>query len=715
MFILAFLAFLLSAGDGITIYTSHAQVNRLEFLGGKLVTMSSGGICVSDSSGHEVVINNSDGLLDNNAMDAVFDENGNLFAGTSSGLTVFSRDFSEFIQLTSFFQGIPHGEIRELEYRDDTLWAGGENGCWCWNTGGNPLTFSYGHSSRFLSDRTVNALLLNGDILAAGTVGELFFIPAGTFGDTTTYSGFSKGLSAQESVLSVVVYNDTVWISTSSYVKFLSGDSFVSTGINSRKMRLSVVRDTLFVNDYENWSVKRWNNGTWNQYGPGIPSRPVSVSLNPDGRLCAGTATLSNYCYESNSWRQVMPPGLFKPLVSSAAMLPNGIIAAIHFGNDYGDAVSLRYPDGEWEILTSLNYDTTGDWGAGRFISVRNDSTFVIGVWGRPGALIFLYPGKTSADSSRFEKLALPYTPSDQQQPISALTVDPNGDVWCASFDNQGPYLFRVKPDNSVITYYNNLFIYIYSICMLKDGRVAFGTAHLNANGFASIFNPSDSSVSPEILTLSGNDINSIDNFKDHLIFIGSNGGINTFDLTSYTVTDTITNSNTQGGLIGPSVVSLLYIPGNGLWALCDNAGLSHRKEDGTWEKFEQPSTLPGIPVGDNRGGLFYHADSGILLVPTSKGLCLFPVKSESDATEGELLVFPNPWRLDCPLTLVTDSAEYFYIYSMDGMLVYSSALSDNGNLVIQPQSLSEIASGLYFVVAKSNKTTARGRLVIVR
>ncbi|MBN1619409.1 T9SS type A sorting domain-containing protein [candidate division WOR-3 bacterium] len=713
MFALMIMALLLTSADGISVYTSHSYVTRLANYEGKLITMSSGGLCITDTSGNSVLINNSTGLLDNSVYDVAFDGNSNIFASSSRGITVFSPDLSEYLQLTSFFQGLPHGEIKELEFRNDTLWAAGENGCWVWETGGNPLIYSSGHSNRFLSDKKVYSLLLLGDNLVAGTLEAVIFIPASSFVDTSSYIYYSKGLSAQESVLSVILHKDTLWIATNTFVKFLSGDSFVSTGFNSRRMRLSIVNDTLFVNDYENWSIKRRINGAWVQYGPGIPSRPVSVTLNHEGKITAGTATLSNYTFESNQWTHSIPPGLFKPLVSAAAMLPNGTIAAVHFGIEDDDAVSIRYPDGNWEIIRSLNWDTAGDWGAGRFIQPRDDSSFVIGVWGRPGALIFLYPGKTSSDTSTFQKLPLPYTAV--QQPISAMTVTPDGDVWCASFDNMAPYLFRVKPDSTVLSYFSNLFIYTYSICMLKDGRIAFGTAHLNANGFASVFDPSDSSLSSEIVTLSGNDINSIDNFKDGMIFIGSNGGINTFDLASYRVMDTITYSSTQGGLSGNSVVSLLYIKGNGLWVLSENAGLSHRKEDETWEKFESPSVLPGIPVGSNRGGLFYSPDTGILLVPTSNGLCVFQVETQNEIPEGELFIYPNPWRSDSPLTFSAQGATDFYIFSLDGTLVFSSTSSLAGTLVIQPQSLEKIASGLYIVIAKSGTTLSRGRLVIVK
>ncbi|MBN1149797.1 T9SS type A sorting domain-containing protein [candidate division WOR-3 bacterium] len=713
MFFFAFIAFLPLSQNGVTVYTSHSQVNRLSYLKGNLITMSSGGICMTDSSGQNILINNSTGLLDNDVMDVVLDGDENIFAGSSNGITVFSNDLSRYLQLTSYFQGLPHGRVKELELRNDSLWAGSENGCWFWNTGGEPFNFSSANSSKFLSGEDVSSLLLYENNLFVGSIGQLVKVPTTTYGDTSTYTVYSKGLSSQDTILSVVIFKDTIWISTNSQIKILIGDSFVSGHYSSRRMRLSSLQDSLFVNDYDNYAVRRWVNGSWEQYGPGLPSRPVSVSVDSEGKIYCGTENSSNYYYSSNSWNQDMPPGLFKPLASAAAMLPNGIIAAVHFGNDYSDAVSLRYPDGEWKTITSLNYDTTGDWGAGKFISVRDDSSFVIGVWGRPGGLIFLYPGASSQDSLHYDKLLLPYTPSGNQQPISAMHVDPNGDVWCASFDNQAPYLFRVKPDNSVESFFNNLFIYTYSICMLKDGRVAFGTAHLNSNGFTAILNPEDSSVTSEVLELSGNDINAIDNYKGDLIFIGSNGGINTFDVSAYQVIDTITSASTQGGLIGSSVVSLLHIPGNGLWALCQNAGLSHRKEDSTWEKFEYPDVLPGIPVGNNRGGLFYQPDTGLLLVPTSNGLCLFPIEADQTSHDGEMFIYPNPWRLDCSLTIETTPGDLF-VYSLDGNLVFQTS-SANGNFVIQEQSLDEIASGLYFVISKSGDSTARGRLVIVR
>ena len=688
-------------------YTSFARVNDIKQDKQRLLTLSTGGISI-ENDGQFTIITNLDGLLSNDVNDVVLDDQYNVIAVTNQGISIFSPDITQNLNLTSYFHNIPHGTINSIIYQNDSIWVGAESGCWFWDTRGNPLNFSLANARKFLNGVYIHKLFLLDDSIFLGRVAQLTVIPYQNFDDTNYYQHWSKGLSASDTIYALDKLNDTVWISTNNGAAYLSGDSFIFT-FNEYCPDLKNINDTIFIADYFGRRIRYLSGNNWVSISSQPPSRPTAISLDLEDRLGIGTEKEGSYYLANNSWVYCSPPSLWKEFVSSVAILPNGVIAAAHFPD--ADAISIRYPEGTWEYLTPVNDST---WGSPRFIEAFQDSAFAFGIYGHPGGIGIVY---FNQDSAYLKKIRLPL--SDETQPISCLYVDQENNIWCNSFLGTAPYILRYRyntpPDTGWNSYFNSNYLYIYSMCRISDSQLAFGTAHFNANGFVAFLNINDSTSSSQLANLAGNDIMGISKGLGDTIWVASTGGINAVSVSNFTIVDTLTVTTTNGGLLDNSVLDVIYVPGNGLWALCENSGLSHRKLDGSWENFEHTAYLAGPPILDNRGGLFYQPDSQVIVAATSNGVTLHFIEVEDIELTEELIIYPNPWKNNSNLFISTGSEGTVYLYSLDGSLILEQSIPSTGICEIQSDQLENISSGLYFVIAKLDGVIKKGRLVIIK
>jgi len=701
--------FLIQASSCWINHPSLSNVNNLKISNNKLLIITDGGVCIEEDTNYNI-INNSYGLIDNDVRDAVLDTSGYLYAATKSGLSVFSEDMTENLNLTSYIQGIPHGILNTVTVRNDSLWLGGNDGGWLWNTKGDPLNFNPSDAKKILSNNLIITFNLKGDSLYIGSDREVIVIYIPTLDDTGSYTHITGGLGSTDTVHSIEFNRDTLWIGTNNGAAYLSTDSFIFTS-SEYCYQVKSISDTVYMAAYDNRNIRQWMNGNWVILGPNLIAKPVSIIENFHGDIIVGTKNRGNFSLSQNQWEYSTPPSLWQGGVTTAVMLPNGTLGAVHgIASTAQDAVSIKYPDGSWEIIYPLN---NGSWGSPRFILPYEDTAFVVGTWGDPGGLAFIY---LNDDSIYIEKIMAPI--SLTSQPISSMHVDSEQNVWCTIFDNDAPYIFCYRPnishDSAWISYFSNNFIYTYSMYRIVDGRMVFGTAHLNSNGFVCILNPSDSTTTSQLSGLAGNDINSIDAGEGETIWVASTGGIDAIN-TSLDILSTLTTNSTSGGLLNNRIVAVEYIKGNGLWAVCENSGVSHRKTDGSWESFNSTMFLAGQPTTDNRGGIYYQSDSNLIIIPTKNGISIKKIEIEDDIETDNITIYPNPWMNNGSLRVISDGNGIFYMYSLDGVLVLEKDIPSNGFLEIQQNELQHFGSGLYYIVTKSDEFVKKGRLVILR
>ncbi|MCK4575146.1 hypothetical protein KAU34_01920, partial [candidate division WOR-3 bacterium] len=212
---------------------------------------SRGFILFTPQNGEFVILNKSDGIIDNQINGLVSDSD-NLFLFTPSGITVLSVDTTRIRNISTSFSGI-EGEPSIGLLKGDTVFLGTTEYLYIWDTEGdpyNPFNMSWTNNPYTFRNYGINALFFEDDTLYVGTNGGLCMVPDYSFTDTTQWIWNSVGEGLPDSIVTdVASWEGELWIGTEDGIVSGSMNNWIlrNSGLYSREVNRLFSDDTLWA------------------------------------------------------------------------------------------------------------------------------------------------------------------------------------------------------------------------------------------------------------------------------------------------------------------------------------------------------------------------------------------------------------------------------------------------------------------------------------
>ncbi|MCK4234929.1 hypothetical protein KAX75_10905, partial [candidate division WOR-3 bacterium] len=447
------------------------------------ICSSRGFILFTPQNGEFVILNKSDGIIDNQINGLVSDSE-NLFLFTPSGITVLSVDTTRIRNISTSFSGI-EGEPSIGLLKGDTVFLGTTEYLYIWDTEGdpyNPFNMSWTNNPYTFRNYGINALFFEDDTLYVGTNGGLCMVPDYSFTDTTQWIWNSVGEGLPDSIVTdVASWEGELWIGTEDGIVSGSMNNWIlrNNGLYSQEVNRFFSDDTLWAAT-EN-SPHYWNGSlsTWVRVYQGIGSirRIKGITSDNTGTIWVGIDGNGIAYLDDTLWQCVRIPGPSSSNFSDITIDENGDIWGVHYGGfvseQRGRTISHFQSDGwdgEWEILNDTN--ELGLIGNIRWVDVDQHNNKWFGIWGIATEVDIV----KLSEVGEWDSLGLPVSGV-----VGSQFIDSKGNKWFSNFSSS---VCKLGSDDSTWQVYTdeNFLNYIVAFAEDHSGNMYFGSAQRGVN-----------------------------------------------------------------------------------------------------------------------------------------------------------------------------------------------------------------------------------------
>ena len=763
--------------------SSMNDINDITQSGDLIFYATNGGIFYTDLSGdNPIKITNIDGLSSLSVKRLVFDDYGNIVLGNSEGIidiyNITSKTFRHLYEL----QG---KEINGMLFQKDTLWAAAEKGVGL---------FVYLDGEYRFIDYYINFPVMPGQISAvqlfrnriwAATDKGLLSAPSDaskyTLNDPANWTLYtaSSGLSGSN-ILNLAQIDNELWVGTA------SGLSIIDKSLNVRNETNwgSLPANNITASDSDEIFIS--SNNTLYKYDPAQGKihikrfNSVISALNSDknGEIWVGlqkkgyynTAwdkprrtdglmyNKSRYIIKDSKGRIWSSTGKYKSTTNEGfSVQENGKWKSINFAGTHWSAL------GNSDVILEdyIGNIFIGTWGGGLIILPDGETDFIyLHNFTNSGSMVL-----TTVDSA----VVIPMPPNKEEhrgffdtafgvtdyEVIGAINEDADGTVWFANFNAANKNYLAAAPhdESGMLSLDKEKWQYFGKNDLLsgiKDGtinciafddlnRVWLGTGVdgvyvLDYNN--TLYDKSDDvvyhlGINENLFSV---DILSLSYDKNGIMWIGTQGGLNSIDIYSVSSQSQILaykHIGDEAGFNGPlgNWINNVWVDDfNNKW-VATSKGLSILPdnkspwEENAWMSYTVRSS--GL-VNNNVHSVYTDHLSGEAFLGTENGISVYrgpfsEIKNDYSSTSGG----PNPFHLNKGKNFIIKNLmvnSIVKIYTLNGRLIRTLSVENsdiNGGRAVwngYDDAGHSVSSGVYFYLAYTNEgDSVSGKIAVIR
>ena len=756
------------------VITNMNDVTDIEFLNNEILVGTSGGIYrfnPNDSS--HIKYTNVEGLASLDITTITSDNHGNILAGSKDGIICFYDNNSD--SWDAFYE-IRGREITDLTLNDDTLWVATDQGVGVYINQHDRLEFRDFYDNLPVTPQIGHRVIAFDSYIFYATENGLLFAPSNFINNNLKIENVwhvftsDDGLPSNE-VLDLALFEEELIIATSKGAVRL-GQSLILQPVEGwtrgQVKRIVHSNQKLYFMNAKDYFLKE--DGTWIYINS--TDKIISCGLiDNDNVLWLG---LERGGLKKDGWTQpYLVDGPYSNHIGGVGKDINGVLwmtsgkfKAYNFEGyyqyDFKRWLNYKFYGIDWNRKNATIYvygDSKGNvligaWGGGVTIISDTGTTFIHG-WSTSGSMDILSTNEVKehiypAESGKFPDCLVGAPVDIDYYTVSTFFIeDLNGNIWTSNFGAGDANYIAVIPKREDGTLNLNCDDWIYfgaNIGMgTEEGEISclefddldrlwigtFRRGILVLDYNRTIENKGDDVLYKINMTtdnLYSNTILSIKKDQDGVIWIGTDGGLNSYQVDPSGLTQIFYK---HGGDVGPvnSKINQIYIDGyNNKWFATDG-GLSLLKADrsawdqSAWVHYTTENSGLPHPVVNS---VFVDSDIGETYLGTEKGLAIFSGPySEYKSDFSKIVGGPNPYILNdgscfilknlvpnATVKIVNINGRLTKILTQENGMVQGSRASWDG----RDSNNELVPSGIYlYLVYNEEGLTGKGKIAVLK
>jgi len=767
--------------------SSMNDINDIVYADELIFYATNGGVFNTDISGDNINrITNLDGLSSLSVNILVVDDNGNIISGNNEGIIDLYNISSE--AFTHLYE-LQNKQINDMLFQKDTLWVTAEKGVGLFVYLDGQYRFIDYYVNFPVMPARISAVQLFQNRIWAATEKGLLSAPSDvskyTLNDPANWTLYTtaSGLS-DNNILDLAVINNELWVGTTAGLSVINESLNIRTeagwgSLPANQITYSSAGEIYIASqrilykydpDYGRTSVKQFNSDI-NAIAPD-KNGEMWVGLHKSGyyytkwdnprRTDGLTSNTSRFVIKDSKGRIWSSTGKYKSTApdDGFSIREEGVWKSIDFSGANWSALGnsdVIHEDKNGNVFI-------GTWGGGLLILPKDASGFIyLHSYTTSGLMHFTTEDSTAVfsvgpndESQRgfFDK-AEGSTVPEFYEVIGAINSDDNGHIWFANFNAANKKFLAAAPynENGMLSLDKNKWQYfgnndllsrlaygaINSIEFDDLNRVWLGTQSdgvyvLDYNN--TLYDKSDDIVYHLGITenLFSVDIQSLAYDRNGIMWIGTQGGLNSLDI--YSVGNQsqilaykhIGDESGRNGPLGNWINQVKVDAFNNKW-VATSKGLSILPENKSpWEENAWISYTvrnSGL-VNNNVHSISTDKISGETVLGTENGISIYrgafsELKSDYSLTAGG----PNPFHLNrgndfIIKNLMTNSI--VKIYTLNGKLIRSLTVENNdinggrASWNGYDDANHPVSSGVYYYLAYTNEgDSVTGKIAVIR